>query len=849
MNETRKMKVGQIVWIAVVVGIVAVLLLIFSAQNKNRIINQNANYVQDNAIQTTKQINDVMSRTQEDIRMMAYLFGETLDEPEVSTEDLKNLTERSHFDYVRFTDKNGINYAADGRTNDASDREYFREGMNGKTGISVTWKSRITEETLVNFYTPLEYNGEIIGVLRGVYLADKRMRELLSTTFFGEEAIALMCTSDGMMIAGNDGAKSLPRNIREYLSNEELFGEECAKSIESAFKTGRNTGFTFNTEDGTGSGYISRLDDPDWFLVQTFPSKVTTRMYKSANSAGVILEVSLIVLFAVYLVIVVMRNRRRNKLLIDENRDMSYVIHGIPKLYDRFVLIDLEENTYRYMMGEKPEYGMIFKEGSYDEFKRYTLNTVREEADMESVEAFMDPDEIRRSFENGVHDLMLDYRSIDGISDWRRIYLVCLERRKGNPSKILFAKQNITETKKRETAEQDVLKEAKQAAEASNNAKTKFLFNMSHDIRTPMNAIIGFANMAQKHAADTDSVKEYISKIQKSSDVLLKIINNILDMARIESGKTELKLVPVDLLHEIEGMEDMFAESMEQAGLQFSTDVDIRDAQVICDNLKITQICINLLSNAQKFTPEGGTVAFSLKQLDAPQNGIATYEFCVKDNGIGMNEEFMEHMFKPFEREHTATVSGIQGAGLGLSIVKNLVEMMDGEITVDSSPGKGTEIIMRFEFSVTSDDTLRPQGSDDLAEVDFTGNRVLLVEDNELNREIACEILKEDGFEVEEAHDGYAAVRMLKDAGKGYYDIVLMDIQMPGIDGYETTRLIRALDDPDIAGIPIIATTANAFEEDRKAAQAAGMDGHIGKPIDVKQMKRTIAEVLKAKGQ
>ncbi len=576
------------------------------------------------------------------------------------------------------------------------------------------------------------------------------------------------------------------------------------------------------------------------------------------------------------------------------------------------------------------------------------------------------------------------YRLFTRNAGWRWFHAAGrLSRREdGSPDTFVGFFVDIDDEKRMEAqleAQRVDLQDALAAAQHANRAKTTFLNNMSHDIRTPMNAIIGFTSLAASHIDNKQQVRDYLTKIATSSNHLLSLINDVLDMSRIESGKVKIEEKECSLPEILHDLKTIVQADIMSKQLDFYIDTaDVVNEHVLCDRLRLNQILLNLLSNAMKFTKPGGVVSVRILQKRNAPEGYAVYKFQVKDTGIGMSTEFLKHVFEPFEREKTSTVSGIQGTGLGMAITKNIVDMMGGTVSVDSEVGKGTTFTVSLQFKTCSgpvrqetipelqglralvadddfntcssvtkmlaDIGMRPDwttsgkeavlrvklageqddeyavyiidwlmpdmngvevvrrirgliGEDtpiiiltaydwsdiedealkagvtafcskpiflsELREIlespfadrnseevlqetfSFHGKKILLVEDNELNQKIAVEILQEVGFTVDVADDGAAAVKRMKEAEPGQYDLILMDIQMPVMDGYEATRQIRALEDPDIAGIPIIAMTANAFYEDKKAAMEAGMDGHLAKPIDVSRLMELLWEIIK----
>ncbi len=544
----------------------------------------------------------------------------------------------------------------------------------------------------------------------------------------------------------------------------------------------------------------------------------------------------------------------------------------------------------------------------------------------------------------------------------------------------LRVRQNAKKATK-QAVEQAVLTEKLKKAEAADKAKSMFLSNMSHDIRTPMNAIIGYTTLVQANLDNREKTEEYLKKIMSSGNHLLSLINDILDMSRIESGKLNIEEKECSISDIFRDMRNIIQTQMKSKQLNFFMDtVDVIDEDIYCDKLHVNQVILNLLSNAIKFTPAGGTVGLTVRQKQSAPSGFGAYEITVKDTGIGMSREFTKHIFEPFERERTSTISGIQGTGLGMAITKNIVDAMGGTIAVTSEKGKGTEFVINLEFRLQSEprkaekvralEGLRALIADDnfatcdsvskmlhqigmrpdwvlhgkeavlhakqayelgdeykayiidwllpdlnglevvrqiravigdsapiiiITAYDWTdiedeareagvtafcskpiflselrdilasaaggevlrkgdnkpavipnieGTRLLLVEDNELNREIAEELLTERGFVVEKAENGQVAVDAVKNSAEGYYKLILMDIQMPVMDGYDATREIRALANPAHANIPIIAMTANAFDEDKKRALECGMNAHIAKPIDVEKLIETVVDML-----
>ena len=382
----------------------------------------------------------------------------------------------------------------------------------------------------------------------------------------------------------------------------------------------------------------------------------------------------------------------------------------------------------------------------------------------------------------------------------------------------------------------ELKKSAEQAKKAS-EAKTRFLFNMSHDIRTPMNAIIGFSDLLEKNLKNEEKVREYLKKIKSSGNFLMTIINQVLEMARIESGTAILKTEAANLSELFYSVNTVLESDIQMKGIHCSIDTNVQHKYAFCDKTKLQEIYLNIVSNAVKYTPDGHAIHVTINET-ALDNKKALYVFVCEDTGIGMDPEYLPHIFDEFSREHTTTENKVSGTGLGLSIVKSFVELMNGEIHVESELGKGTKFTVNIPLEISSEEDVykKEQPEQPITIVKNSGKRILLAEDNELNAEIAMELLKEEGFLIDWVKDGQECFDKLEESDDGYYDLILMDIQMPILNGYNTAAKIRQMENQKKAATPIVAMTANSFDEDIERTKKAGMNGFIAKPLDSEKM-------------
>lgn len=892
--------------------------------------------------------------------------------------------DREH--YYDLAETNGVDVVIDRRTTDAVNESDMYQGFNTNTymttGMAKVTRNDFNDEVKTvaiaetQGYVPLEQ-----GITGDAEILKYPTREeALRAVMDGEADAAYVYTYAAQLFVNNDYTDSLHYSIINEISFQ--FQMYVRNSCDHELVTILNKCIQ-QMPDDTLNQLISKY-------TTYAPKDLSFQQYIMAHPGILAVIVLLCVVIAGIILLLTIRARWNQKMLETTERskkgleEQLAIVNALSRDYINVFAIDVKRAVSRVIKAEGSAASVLkLKKGEkflYDSvMHNYIQSFVHPEEKQQAVEALSLEKVVEELGRTGEYTGSFRVIEQDEIHNYQYTFINIEGDSQGDGSYILSGFRNIDDMVCKEQEQKAVLKEALAEAQHANHAKTIFLNNMSHDIRTPMNAIIGFTSLAATHIDSRETVQNYLDKIMTSSRHLLSLINDVLDMSRIESGKVKINEKEASLPEIMHDLKTIVQSDVKAKQLEFYIDtLDVVNETIICDKLRLNQVLLNILSNAMKYTKPGGTVSVRIIQTNDAPEGYASYQFKVKDTGVGMSRDFLEHLFEPFEREHTSTISGIQGTGLGLAITKNIVDMMNGTIMVESEEGKGTEFMVSFQFRIV-DESEKMEGLENLADlralvVDddihvctsiskmlssigmhadwttqgkeavvrsefaleqnepysvyiidwlmpdlngievvrrirrvigdiptiiiltaydwadieeeakeagvtafcskpiflselrgilaapfeqekdeeedtqlemFTGRKILLVEDNEINQEIAKAILEEAGFVIDIADDGSVAVDLMKKVPDDAYDLILMDIQMSIMNGYDAARAIRALDNPIKAAIPIVAMTANAFEEDRQLALEAGMNGHVAKPIDVPKLLETLKDILK----
>lgn len=523
------------------------------------------------------------------------------------------------------------------------------------------------------------------------------------------------------------------------------------------------------------------------------------------------------------------------------------VIEGLGIDYNSIYYVNLDKNIiHPYRLSHRMEYLFEHANPPYP-FAGFDADYIQKWVhpdDRHIVLNATNPDYIRERLSDR-QNFLVNYRIVNDTETKHLELHIVNVGTDDHVSQIVMGYRSIDDEIIQKMEQREMLEYALNQAKSANIARNTFLSNMSHDLRTPMNAIVGFTALAKNHIDDREKVETYLNMIEESSDQLLQLINAVLELSRMESGKIIIKKEEcnlIDIMHEVQT--NMLPRALEK-NITFSLDISgLKHYIVYVDTEKMTRTLLRLTNNAVKYTNIGGKITVTVTELGEPVNNCAKYQFIIKDSGVGISKKFMEHIFEPFEREKNTTLSGVHGTGLGLTIAKNTIEMMGGTIEVDSSIGKGSSFTITLTLPIQEQVTVSFYNDINTAAASARQHRILIVEDTEINLEIEAALLKDAGFLVDSAVDGKIALEKVKNSEHGYYSLILMDIQMPVMNGYNSARAIRKIEDPILANIPIIALSANTFDEDRQMSKQCGMNAHLGKPINMPELLETITKTI-----
>ncbi len=1003
----RRQTVAFAIWGGLIIAIILLLTTVWVATNAQTSTNQavarvSEFYLEELAGRRAQVVSEELNNNYAYMeRALAVIESSDLESQESLRRFLGRVKRLYGVSKFALVDENGIVYTQHSTASGLSRYPFLSQEL---TGPSISMSNLYGARKQVVLAIPVE--GVVFqGARIEACFIQLNVSEMLSSLTLQGDGNVTYCNlyhRSGESLSENDfGYLSSGQNLLDALKEARMEPGSSYAGLLQDFQDGTPGQISFHYENVHEDLCYVPVEGTDWMLTILIRDNVITDQIGSISSGMmrrsiIQIVITVLVMLGVFLALIAQSRRSARILLEQEKADGARIRAAYAQVEREQVAMDMIHAA----MGSG-QWSMDFDEDAnmvsctWSHVFRNMLGYESEEDFPNVLESWSellhdeDRDRVLGAYWAAVQDYTggtvydVEYRLLTRHAGWRWFHAAGrLSRREdGSPMTFVGLFLDVDDAKRmaEQLERQKIdLQDALAAAQHANRAKTTFLNNMSHDIRTPMNAIIGFTSLAAAHIDNTEQVQDYLAKITTSSNHLLSLINDVLDMSRIESGKVKIEEKETSLPEIMHDLKTIVQADIASKQLEFYIDTaDVVNEHVLCDKLRLNQVLLNLLSNAMKFTMPGGIVSVRVLQKGAAAEGRASYEFQVKDTGIGMSQEFLAHVFDPFERERSSTVSGIQGTGLGMAITKNIVDMMDGTISVVSEEGKGSTFTVSLQLKtcsgpvrqeeipqlkglralVADDDfntcssvtkmlatvgmrpdwttsgkeaVLRtklaweqgdeyaafiidwlmpdmngvevvrrvrtiigdekpiiiltaydwsdieeearaagvtafcskpiflselrevlespfatPKEEDDKAQaVSFEGKKVLLVEDNELNQEIAVEILQGAGFVVEVADDGEAAVERMEQSAPGQYDLILMDIQMPIMNGYEATEKIRALGDPRVAGIPIIAMTANAFDEDRRAALEAGMNGHIAKPIDIPKLIELLQDLL-----
>lgn len=834
MDKSQNIARNRILAACAAIIVVIAALMLFMNANSARITAQNAQYLEGTTNQTTRRVDDLLSNGLATVETAAKVYGQTLASPSVDPQQAVQMVDSTQFNYTFLITADGVAHNIDGRTEQVNEREYYIRGMQGQSGVCAVENAAFDEHQIIAFYAPVLYDGVPVAVFACVYNQETLTR-YMTTSFFGVQTATYLCDRDGNVLARSGEAE---------LDNSSIFTSEIGASLSGIteaelrhdFVEGNSITFNYDANSGTGTAYLTKLPSFDWMILRVFPESITQNMLQEANGAGMILVAGVLAAGLIFIIVIMLQARRQKDRLLLERQEATRIIDASTNLFSRMLSVNLATDSYEYLKSEGIDTSLP-THGRYSDLCAY-WNSHVDTSSGERIGGFVDAQTLREQLGRDVPYLQSEYRiERDDGSHWLQVSTLCVARdAKDAPTDVLITIQDVTEEKAAELASHQALEDAFRAAEHASQAKSDFLNSMSHDIRTPMNSIMGLTAIASMHADDPDRVRECLSNISSASHHLLGLINEVLDMAKIESGSIGLSEEEFELSESVENLITIIHPQVAAKNLDLHVEVcDIKHEHVIGDLTRLQQVFVNIMGNAIKFTPEGGKLGMRISELPSRVMGSGCYEFVFSDTGCGMTKEFMETIFEPFTRANDSRTTKVEGTGLGMAIVKSVVSMMNGTVDVESELDKGTT------FTVTVHLKLRDAAQVDLS--DLAGVRVLVVDDDEVACEGACTLLDDIGMRSHYEMSGPAGIQAVIDADEADdpYHAVILDWRMPGMSGLEAAREIRARAHK---APPIIILSGYDWSMIEQEAREIGVDAFISKPLFRSRLVQVMKELM-----
>lgn len=843
--------------IIVVAVAVVVLVVVYALGAREFYFNQ----IEEAVTQETQRLSLDLGKTlnfgKSSIKLVSQSVSKKMDGPELRRPEsvflsMKDDVPFSKIEYIR---KDGLKLSYDDEPVDVSESEFFRQGILGKSGIWIDYTGKKFGEARINIYTPLYYGDSVIGVITGILGGKKDISPMLRYTVNGEQTIGLLCDRELTLVASNVVDSDYGESFE--IRAQKFFPQEIVNVIKKNAMLKEPKAFRVTTEFGSSIVCIMSINEVGWFVVQMVPYHVLANVTKVVAIKAVLALFFVVLFFAIYFHSIFRTNRRlRNEM---EGKHLN-VINALTDSYGSAFVIDsrtgqsecysIDPMASRYMQDA------FEKVPHYDQLASLYVNRIVLLEDRPLFDKVVTLDRLNREFMKRDRFEFIYRISKDGVIHYMQIHYV--KPSKDRPEivmgiKLIDESMNAELEKRKELNEQRVaLVKALDRAQRADKAKSNFLFSISHDIRTPMNAVLGYDTLAQRYIqnlnltdSETSLLNYYLGNIQSAGKLLLDMINSVLSLTSIESGYDKLEETPVLTAALTEDLVTTFEQTARQKNIMLQIARNIKARCIYVDKVKFHQILMNVVSNAIKYTRGGGLVRISMRDLPHENPEMCNIEMVVEDTGVGISEEFLPRVFGAFEREQSALTRGIDGTGLGLSIVKKLVDMMHGTVNITSRVGEGTRVVVVTPHRIAEDDPVQALPEVQPFKRNLSGKSILMADDDPQSCEIVSNLLTSLGAEIVCVENGNECYRQVDRSPAGSFDLILMDLKMPRGDGFETTALIRKLENPRKSRLPIIALSASAFDEEKKAAFEAGVNGHVAKPIDFAELLDSIAKLIK----